>query len=384
MKVRPFTIHVPDQTLEDLRERLARTRWPDEIAGAGWDYGSNLDYLKELIEHWQTDFDWREHERAINSLPQFRADVEGLGIHFIHERGRGPSPLPLIITHGWPSSFIEMLKIIPMLADPASYDADPADCFDVVVPSMPGYGFSDRPSQRGMTSLRISEMWAELMTDGLGYCRFGAQGGDIGAGVATSLALTRPEMTIGIHITSVPEGYLREEARELSPREHAFLEEYRRWSEEEAAYSSIQATRPQTLSYGLNDSPAGMAAWIIEKFRSWSDCDGELDRRFTKDELLVNLTIYWVTETINSSMRHYYESRRSPEPFKLERRVNAPSGFAIFPRDIYLPPREWAERIYNVCRWTEMPRGGHFAAWEEPELLVKEIRAFFRPLRQSE
>ncbi|HWP44619.1 MAG TPA: epoxide hydrolase, partial [Blastocatellia bacterium] len=382
-RVQRFTIEVPDSALEDLRDRLARTRWPDEIAGAGWEYGSNLAYIKDLMEYWRTGFDWRAHEQALNRLPHFRMKVGGIGIHFIHQRGRGPRPLPLIITHGWPSSFFEMVKIIPMLADPASHGGDAMDSFDVVVPSMPGYGFSDRPSRPGMNSMRIGRLWAELMIEGLGYSRFGAQGGDIGAGIATCLALEYPEHMIGIHLTSLPEGYLRHEPSDVTRGERDFLDQYKRWSQEEGAYSSIQSTRPQTLAYGLNDSPAGMAAWIVEKFRSWSDCGGELDRRFSRDELLVNLTIYWVTETINSSMRHYFESRRDPMPFVLEQRVRTASGFALFPRDINLPPREWAERIYNIQRWTRMASGGHFAAWEEPELLVEEIRAFFRPLRQQ-
>jgi pimeloyl-ACP methyl ester carboxylesterase len=385
MDIQPFKVQVPAVTLEDLRERLARTRWPDEIPDSGWEYGSNLAYVKDLVGYWRTQFDWRAQERAINAFAHFRAHVDGLGIHFIHEHGRGPDPMPIIITHGWPSSFFEMLKIIPLLTDPASHGGSPADAFDVVVPSMPGYGFSDRPAQRGMSTLRIADLWAQLMTEGLGYRRFGAQGGDWGAFVTARLGFAYPDQVVGIHVTSVAGAtispYLGPGARDLSERERMLLEEREHWRQAEGGYSHIQGTKPQTLSYGLNDSPAGLAAWIVEKFRTWSDCDGDVEQRFTKDELLTNITIYWVTQTINSSTRLYYESQHNPWRFRQAERIGVPCAVALFPKEISHPPREWAERSYNVQRWTEMPRGGHFAALEEPELLAQDIRTFFRPLR---
>jgi pimeloyl-ACP methyl ester carboxylesterase len=378
MDVQPFDIEVPQARLDDLRERLARTRWPDEIRDAGWDYGTNLSYLKELVDYWRTGFDWRAQEKALNAFAHFRANIDGLDIHFIHERGHGPNPTPLIITHGWPSTFYQMHKLIPLLTDPARCGADPADAFDVVVPSLPGYGFSTRPTERGMSKSGIARIWSRLMTEGLGYTRFGAQGGDIGTGITTSLALLFPEQLIGIHLTDPAWPYLGPGTRDLSAAERAYDEDEARWQRDEGAYGELQATKPQTLAYGLNDSPAGLAAWIVEKFRAWGDCDGDVERSFTKDELLTNLTIYWATETINSSIRLYYESRRNPAPFKQGERVTVPTAFAIFPKDIDQPPREWAERSYNVARWTQMPRGGHFAALEEPELLAQDIRAFFK------
>ena len=381
MNVQTFRIQIQQATLDDLQERLAHARWPDEVVDSEWDYGTNLSYMKELVDYWQSHFDWRTQEEEINRFSHFRTDIDDLGIHFIHERGRGPNPIPIIITHGWPSSFYQMLKIIPLLTDPESHGGDPSDSFDVVVPSMPGYGFSDRPSKRGMTVPRIAELWARLMKEGLGYHLFAAHGGDIGGGVTTRLGLNYPDSVMGIHLTDVRAPYLGEGARELSEAERKFLAEEEKWEKEEGAYGDIQATKPQTLAYGLNDSPSGLAAWIVEKFRAWSDCGGDVERRFTKDELLTNLTIYWATETINSSVRLYYEHRHNPSPLKLEERIKVPTAVALFPKDISLPPREWAERTYNVQRWTEMPRGGHFAAMEEPELLVEDIRAFCRLFR---
>ena len=383
MEIQPFKIEIPDATLQDLRERLARTRWPDEILGSGWDYGSNLAYVKELTEYWRLHFNWRTQEAALNSFAHFRANVDGLCIHFVHQQGQGPQPLPLIITHGWPSTFFEMVKIIPLLTDPARYGGDPSDSFDVVVPSMPGYGFSNLTRERGVNTRKIADLWARLMTEGLGYPQFCAQGGDWGAGVTARLGFHYPERLIGIHVTSVTQAlpYLGEGSRPLNDKEKAFLEERANWREAEGGYSHIQGTKPQTLAYGLNDSPAGLAAWIVEKFRTWSDCTSDVERRFTKDELLTNITIYWATQTINSSTRLYYENQRTSWNFSKDERIRVPCAVALFPQDLSRPPREWAERCYNVQHWTQMPRGGHFAALEEPELLVEDIRAFFRPLR---
>ena len=384
MNAQPFKVQVPETTLEDLKERLARTRWPDEIAGSAWDYGTNLAYHKELVEYWRTGFDWRAQEAAINTFSHFRATVGGLGIHFIHERGKGPNPLPLIITHGWPGSFFEMSKITPLLTDPGSHGGDPEDAFHVVAPSMPGYGFSDHPASRGMHVFKIADLWAQLMTEDLGYRRFGAQGGDWGASVTAYLGFAHPDNLVGIHVTSMtrPTPYLGPGSKALSEAEKALLKQRESWLLAEGGYSHLQGTKPQTLSYGLNDSPAGLAAWLVEKYRTWSDCGGDVERRFTKDELLTTATIYWATQTISSSTRLYYETQNHPWEMKQGERISVPSAMAVFPKELSRPPREWGERSYNVQRWTVMPRGGHFAALEEPKLLAEDIRAFFRPLRE--
>lgn len=383
MDVQPFKVRVPEETLTDLRERLAETRWSDEIPGSGWDYGTNLAYLKELVDYWQTSFNWRVQEEAINRFSHFRADVDGLGIHFIHEKGKGPNPMPLVITHGWPGSFFEMSKITPLLADPASHGGDAADAFHVVTPSMPGYGFSDHPTKPGMHVLKVSDLWAKLMTEGLGYNRFGAQGGDWGASVTAYLGFAYPENLIGIHLTSMtrPTPYMGPGSVPLSEAEQALLKQREDWLQAEGGYSHIQGTKPQTLSYGLNDSPVGLAAWLVEKYRTWSDCGGDVEKRFTRDELLTTITIYWASQTINSSTRLYYETARHPWDMKQGERISVPAAMAVFPGEISLPPREWGERSYNVQQWTEMPSGGHFAALEEPERLAEDIRTFFRPLR---
>jgi pimeloyl-ACP methyl ester carboxylesterase len=383
MDIKPFTIDTPDAVLDDLQRRLEQTRWPGEIPGSGWDYGANLGYLQELMAYWCTHFDWRAQEKLLNSFSHYKTTIDGQGIHFIHERGKGPNPMPLVITHGWPGSFFEMYKIIPMLTDPGSHGGDAAEAFDVVVPSMPGYGFSDPSTQRGMHVLRVSDLWAKLMTEGLGYSRFGAQGGDWGASVTNYLGYAHAQHLIGIHTTSItrPTPYLGPGSAPLSEAETAFMARRTEWLQAEGGYSHIQGSKPQTLSYGLNDSPAGLAAWMVEKYRTWSDCHGDIESRFSKDELLTTVCIYWVTQTINSSIRLYYETHRQPWELKQGEKVSAPTGVAVFPQEISVPPREWGERSFNLQRWTEMPRGGHFAALEEPALLVDDIRAFFRPLR---
>ena len=385
MAVNPFQIAVDQAVLDDLQARLNLTRWPDEIPGSQWDYGSNLDYMKELVEYWRSDFDWRAQERKLNAFHHFKTPVDGLNIHFIHERGSGPSPMPLVITHGWPSCFFEMTKIIPLLADPGSHGADPADAFDVVAPSLPGFGFSDASPEPGMQVQKVAGLWAKLMTENLGYPKFAAQGGDIGAGVTSRLGYAHHAQLYGIHLTSVtrPTPYLGAGSRPLTGAEQAHSAHRERWFLDEGGYNHIQGTKPQTLSYGLNDSPAGLAAWIIEKYRTWSDCHGDIESRYTKDELLTIVTIYWVTNTIGSSVRMYKENQSHTWELAQDEKVPAPSGMALFPQEIARPPREWAERSYDVRRWQEMPRGGHFAALEEPQLLAHEIREFFRPLRES-
>jgi len=382
MQIEPFRIAVPDAALEDLRERLARTRFPDELTDSGWTYGSNLAYVKELVAYWRDRYDWRRHEAALNAFPQFRARVGDLGIHFIHVKGKGPKPFPLVITHGWPGSVAEFTKIIGPLTDPAAHGGDPADAFDVVCPSMPGYGFSDHARTAGMDAEKIAALWAALMP-GLGYPRFGAQGGDWGAMVSTYLGANHADVVAGIHLNMVIafppdpanplDGLSQDEVVDMMPMQH-FLQE-------ETGYQRIQGTKPQTLGYALNDSPAGLAAWIVEKFRTWSDCDGDVERRFTKDELLTNIMLYWAPEAATSSARLYYEmihaGKFPPQGF----RVNVPTGCAIFPHEIMKPPRAWVDRLYQVRQWTRFERGGHFAAMEEPAALIDDIRRFFRGIR---
>lgn len=379
----PFSIRISDAVLDDLKQRLARTRWPDQPDGAGWDYGVDLAYLQELVGAWQHDFDWRAQERALNVLPQFVADVAGMRIHFIHARGNGPRPLPLIITHGWPSSFAEIAGIVGPLSDPAAHGGDPHDAFDVIVPSMPGFGFSGIPARRG--PVRVDRLWRALMTDVLRYPRFVAHGTDVGARVTSALGRHHSDVVTAIHLGSVdldgPEPAPAES--ELSDAERDYLRRVDHWEKTQGAYIELQATTPQTAAYALNDSPAGLAAWIVEKYRAWSDCNGDVESRFSKDVLLTNVTLYWVTGTINSSMRRYYEVRHDPDRAALRSaRVTVPTGIAMFPGERELVvPREWADRAYNVQRWTGMPRGGHFPALEEPELLVEDLRAFFRQFR---
>ena len=379
----PFVINISDAALTDLRRRLEQTRWPDEMPGVGWDYGANLHYIKELVEYWRTGFDWRAQEAKLNAFQHYKSSVGGLDIHFILEKGAGPAPMPLVITHGWPSTFFEMTKIIPLLADPARHGGDAADAFDVVAPSLPGFGFSQAAQEPGMQVQKVADLWARLMTENLGYARFGAQGGDIGAGVTSRLGYAHADKMIGVHLTSItrPTPYLGPGSRPLTAAEQAHSAQRERWQQSEGGYSHIQGTKPQTLSYGLNDSPAGLAAWIVEKYRTWSDCGGDVESRYTKDELLTTVTIYWVTQTIGSSVRMYKENQSSVWEMAAGEKVATPAGMAMFPQEIARPPREWAERSYDVRRWEEMPRGGHFAALEEPELLAQEIREFFRPLR---
>ena len=383
MKVRPFTIAVENSVLDDLRQRLADTRWPDEIPNTGWDYGSNLTYIKELVDYWRTDFDWRAQEAKLNAFNHFKSEVDGLDIHFIHEKGKGPNPIPLIITHGWPSGFFEMTKIIPLLADPASYGGDAADSFDVVAPSLPGFGFSDHAQDRGMEIQRVAGMWNKLMSQNLGYPKFGAQGGDIGSGVTARLGFAHSDTLYGIHLTSItrPTPYLGPGSKPVTDAEQALITQRDKWFQDEGGYNHIQGTKPQTLAYGLNDSPVGLAAWIVEKYRTWSDCGGDVEKSYTKDELLTIVTIYWVTQTISSSTRMYFENQKHLWTMEKDQKVPTPAGMAMFPQEISKPPREWGERSYHVRRWTEMASGGHFAALEEPQLLAEEVRAFFRDFR---
>jgi len=381
MSARPFAIHVPDETLADLRARLDRTRWPDEVAGGGWLYGADLSYMKSLIAYWREQYDWRVHERRLNRLRQFVAPVNGVDVHFIHEPGVGPNPLPLLLSHGWPGSIVEFEQLIPLLTDPARVGGDPADAFTVVAPSLPGYGFSFAPNQPRFNVARIAETFATLMRDVLGYERFAAQGGDWGAYVTAQLGVAHVDHVVGVHVT------LLSGPRESTPdpatdEERAYVEELQHWVREEQGYAIIQGTKPQSLAYGLTDSPAGLAAWVVEKFQRWSDCGGDVERRFSKDVLLTNVMLYWVTGAINASFWPYWSRRHEPWPIGEQSPVLAPTAYAEFPREILRPPRAWVTRTYpNIRRWTVMRAGGHFAALEEPEALAADIRAFFRDYR---
>jgi pimeloyl-ACP methyl ester carboxylesterase len=382
MNIQPFEIHVSDTTLYDLQKRLAQTRWPDEIPNSGWNYGTDLGYLKELVDYWQHKFNWREQEVKLNKFDQFKAQVDGVNIHFIHMKGKGTNSTPIILTHGWPDSFYRFYKVIPMLTDPEKFGGKAEDSFDVVIPSLPGFGFSDR---KAMTDTTIAELWAKLMTKLLGYKRFTAAGGDLGSGVTKALALKHADVVAAIHLTDV--GYLTglEDFSTMSEAEQQFASFIQRWLLTEGAYIFIQSTKPQTLGYGLNDSPIGLASWIVEKFYAWSDCKGKIENRFTKDELLTNIMIYWITETINSSIRMYSENARATfaqnAPMTKLVRSQVPAAVALFPADAPFP-REWAERNVNLKRWTKMPRGGHFAALEEPELFVSDLCEFFQNFRK--
>jgi microsomal epoxide hydrolase len=378
---RPFTIHVPDDVLADLRERLARVRWPDEAPGSGWSHGSSLAYMKELVAYWCERYDWRAHEARLNRWKQFTVALGGIDLHFIHEPGVGPAPLPLVLSHGWPGSIVEFERLIPMLTDPARFGGDPADAFTVVAPSLPGYAFSFAAGQPRLGVVEIADLFATLMTDALGYRRFAAQGGDWGAFITSCLGAAYPDRLAGIHVN------LLAVRRDITPPakptddEQRYLDQLGYWLREETGYMQIQGTKPQTLAYGLTDSPVGLAAWIVEKFRTWSDCGGDVERRFSKDVLLTNVMLYWVTGAIGSSFWPYYARAHSRWPISEQRPVKVPTAYALFPREILHPPRAWAERVYDIRRWTVMPSGGHFAALEEPELLAADVRAFFRNLR---
>jgi pimeloyl-ACP methyl ester carboxylesterase len=388
MPVQPFHIDIPQSTLTDLQERLARTRTTDRLGGPGWEHGTDPDYLKELCAYWRQGFDWRKQEAYLNSFKHFRAEIDGVGIHFLHEKGKGSNTIPILLVHGWPDSFARFLKIIPLLTDPGAHGADPRDSFDVIVPSLPGYGFSDKPRKAELT-FNFADLLHKLMVEELSYQRFAVQGGDWGGMVAENMARSYSASVIGIHLTDVPFYHMFQKPSNPSDAEEKYLKQMEKFQQKEAAYALIQGTRPETLAAGLNDSPAGLAAWLLEKFRAWSDCDGEVEKYFTKDELLTNFMIYWATQTIGTSFLPYFDLMNAGAMRWLSEMVKkwmgsskVPAGFALFPKDLVPPPRDWAERFFNVQRWTEMPRGGHFGAAEQSELLAQDIREMFRPLRQ--
>ncbi|WP_329047449.1 epoxide hydrolase [Amycolatopsis sp. NBC_01488] len=369
----PFAPRTDPAVLGDLRTRLRATRWPDGPEDAGWSAGTDVAYLRELVAYWADGFDWPAREAELNAIPRFRVSLGGHDIHYAHVRAAGPA-LPLVLSHGWPDSFWRYTKVIPLLTDPGAHGADPADAFDVIVPDMPGYGYSSRPATP-VNSIAVAGLWAELM-DTLGYPRFGAAGGDIGSHVSRYLALDHPDRVVAVHRTDAGVPLFTGDPADLTPEERDWMATVTAWGASEGAYAAMHRTKPQTAAAALNDSPAGLAAWIVEKLRSWSD-----GFPFTSDEILTNITLYWLTETIGSSMRMYRANAAIP-PAQLARRVEVPSGFTLFPGDIVRPPRSWLDRTANTVRVTEPARGGHFAAFEEPELYAQELRDFFRPYRE--
>lgn len=383
MAIEKFNIAVSPFVIDDLRERLGRARWPDAIEGSSWEYGTNPEYLRELCTHWGHGYCWQEQQDYLNSFDQYRTSIDGFGLHFIHHRGKGRNSVPILLTHGFPDSFVRFLKIIPLLT---GTDAQ-GRSFDVVVPSIPGYGYSDRPGAAGMDTARIADLFVLLMTQELGYKKFIAHGGDWGSSITEQIALHHPDVLMGIHLTDVPYRHLfTMKPEEMSGAEKKYLAAGQQWLMTEGAYALLQSSKPQTLAYAVNDSPMGLAAWILEKFHSWTDTKGSPEETISRDELLTNLTIYWVTQTAGSAFRLYYETMhaqgngKAKGNKKADDRIGIPTAIAIFPGDMVPAPREYAERIFNLQQWTPMPCGGHFAAMEQPRLLAEDIREFAKKL----
>jgi pimeloyl-ACP methyl ester carboxylesterase len=378
----PFKLDVDPEILGDLNRRLAAARLPDEPPLPAWSTGTSVDYMRDLLAYWRSGFDWRAHERKLNAFRQFKVPLGDIDVHFIHEPGVGPRPFPLLLSHGWPGSVWEFHRLIPMLTDPGRHGGDPADAFTVVAPSLPGYTLSFKPGQKRFSVEDIADTFATLMTDVLGYTRFAAQGGDWGSFVTARLGYRYAARTVGIHLNLMPVRRDPKAVETANAAERRYLDELNAFLKEETGYQWIQGTRPTTLAYGLTDSPAGLAAWIVEKFRAWTDNDGTPDSAVSRDDMLANIMLYWVTGAIGSSFWPYYARMHGPWPIPEGSTVDVPMGYTQFPREILRPPRSLCERTFtNIVRWSEMPRGGHFAALEQPEALAREIREFFRPLR---
>jgi len=382
-EVQPFRIDIPDAALEDLRDRLARTRWPDELPGAGWAYGVPLGYLRELAEYWRAGYDWRAQEARLNQFPQFITTIDGARVHFLHVRSPEPQALPVVITHGWPGSVAEFLDVIGPLTDPGAHGGDPADAFHLVIPSIPGYGFSGPTDGTGWTTARVAKAWAELMRR-LGYQRYGAQGGDWGAFVSPEVGRADPVHVVGVHVNAATFGFIPfgdvgpEELATFTDAEKARLQRLKWFLSDGNAYFQIQATRPQTLAYGLTDSPVGQLAWNVEKFKEWTHpAEDPPERAVDRDQLLTNVMLYWLTGTAGSAARLYYENMHAASWGQPP--ATTPTGVAVFAEDVAI--RRYAERANNIVHWSEFDRGGHFAAMEAPDLFVQDVRACFRPLR---
>jgi pimeloyl-ACP methyl ester carboxylesterase len=381
-----FEVRIAQSALDDLTDRLRRTRFADDFSNDDWRFGVPRAYIEELVTYWRDDFDWRSQESAMNRHEHYRVEIEDIPIHFIHARGRGPDPIPLVLTHGWPWTFWDYEDLIGPLSDPQAHGGDPADSFDVVVPSLPGTAFSSPLRTPGVGIPRIADLWYRLMHDVLGYERFAAGGGDSGAFVSARLGHCHPDALIGVHL-NFPATATMEALLDVRPDDAGADE--RDWlatageDRGTAAHMAVHTEGPQTLAWAMNDSPAGLAAWITERRRNWSDCEGDVERRFTKDRLLTGISLYWLTETFHTSVRVYAESFRAPWPLVHDRQpaIEAPTAVAVFPRELVRLPRRFMERQANVARWTVMPRGGHFAPAEEPDLMIDDLREFFRPLR---
>ncbi|SHN69862.1 epoxide hydrolase family protein [Bradyrhizobium erythrophlei] len=383
----PFTLHVADADIADLKARLARTRFPDSAPGEAlsdpWAYGTDVAYLRSLVEYWRDGFDWRAEEAALNVFPQFRVPIDGIDLHYLRVEGKGENPMPLLLLHGWPGSVFEFLEIIPRLTDPARFGGDSSDAFTVIAPSLPGYGLSFKPGQKRYGVPEMADCVAALMHDVLGFSRFAAQGGDWGAGVTSRLGYAHAEKMIGIHVNfMMAAGRDPNAIQNPTEEEKRYLGELAHWTREGTGYQWIQGTRPQTLSFALTDSPAGLAAWIVEKFRAWSDCGGDVESAISRDQMLADISLYWFTGAIGSSFWPYYARLHgSAAILPPGETITVPTGYAQFPREILRPPRSIAERVFkNIRRWSVMEKGGHFAALEQPELLAHEVRAFFREL----
>ena len=377
MPPRPYTIAVPDAVLDDLRARLERTRWPEPLPGEPWSHGADVAYIRELCDYWRRTYDWRAQEAALNAYPQFTSAIDGVDFHYWHVRGASPSPMPLVLVHGWPGSIFEFHHLIGPLTDPAAHGGDPADAFDVVIPALPGYGFSGKPKEEGWGPTRTAHAFDRLMTEELGYARYGTQGGDWGSAVTSLMAAHHGDHVIGAHLNMLFAAPTAEQA--AAPEAKPYLEHAAAFRRDETAYSQLHSTKPMSLAIAQSDSPAGIAAWIVEKFRTWSDCNGDVESVYTKDQMLTNIMFYWAPNSIASAANMYYESRRERLSAALE--IKSPVGVAMFPKELARAPRSWVEGRMNVTHWTEMPRGGHFAAMEQPDLLLDDIRTFFRPLR---
>jgi pimeloyl-ACP methyl ester carboxylesterase len=375
-----FVLEISDAEIADLKNRLALTRLPDAAPGEPWAYGTSVEYMRDLVSYWKDSFDWRTQEAALNDFPQFKVPLHDIDVHYLHVPGVGPNPYPLLLMHGWPGSVFEFLDIIPRLTDPARFGGDARDAFTVVAPSLPGYGLSFQPGQKRFIIQDVAACLHDLMTDILGYRKFAAQGGDWGAGIASLIGQKYPSSVSGIHLNLlyVP----REKISPNSESEARYNEKLALFLKEEAGYQQIQGTKPQTLAFALTDSPAGLAAWITEKFHRWSDNDGVPESAISRDRMLANISLYWFTAAIGSSFWPYYGRLHFGLPISPEHPISVPTGYAAFPKEIIIPPRSLAEKTYtNIQRWTEMKKGGHFAAMEQPAALAAEIQNFFRQLR---
>lgn len=380
MKITPWNSPFEPSFAADLRTRLIGTRWSDEVVG-DWAYGTAQQALRKLVSHWASGYDFNKAAYRVNSLPHFRAEIDGFELHFLHFKGKSPASQPLLLMNGWPSSFVEYGKLAPMLADPVAHGGQAEFAFDVVIPALPGFGYSSRPTSANQ--VQAVELFHRLMTEGLNYPSYIASGTDIGAGVATRIALAYPEAVLGLHISAVVDPPLNEASPPLSLEELDYLRRVKKWSADDGAYLHLQATRPQTVAYALNDSPVGLASWILEKFHFWSDAGADMFDVFPMDMMVDNLNIYWSTQTIGSSMRYYYEASHFRAPIKIGDVVSVPTAICMWPRDLVIAPQEWAKRFYNVRQYNVQEHGGHFPAWERPDLYAADLRSFLITLRSA-